>query len=72
MAVVILFPVHVYYVLFLYPSLLQRSAFSGLYEQIVLVYCIFTRVGSSIKLKMGHANIWFSHPRKYGQGSRSW
>lgn len=48
------------------------SAFTGLYERIVLVYCIFTRVGSSIKLKMGHANIWFSHPRKYGQGSRSW
>lgn len=21
---------------------------------------------------MGHANIWFSHPRKYGKGSRSW
>lgn len=21
---------------------------------------------------MGHQNIWFSHPRKYGPGSRSW
>lgn len=21
---------------------------------------------------MGHANIWYSHPRRYGQGSRSW
>lgn len=21
---------------------------------------------------MGFANVWFSHPRKYGQGSRSW
>ncbi|XP_047537032.1 40S ribosomal protein S29 isoform X1 [Vanessa atalanta] len=20
---------------------------------------------------MGHANIWYSHPRRYGQGSRS-
>ncbi|XP_046659085.1 LOW QUALITY PROTEIN: 40S ribosomal protein S29-like [Homalodisca vitripennis] len=20
---------------------------------------------------MGHSNIWYSHPRKYGQGSRS-
>ncbi|XP_039285209.1 40S ribosomal protein S29-like [Nilaparvata lugens] len=20
---------------------------------------------------MGHQNIWYSHPRKYGQGSRS-
>ncbi|KAI2805438.1 Trafficking protein particle complex subunit 11 [Blomia tropicalis] len=21
---------------------------------------------------MGHQNIWFSHPRKYGPGSRHW
>lgn len=21
---------------------------------------------------MGFQNIWYSHPRKYGQGSRSW
>ena len=21
---------------------------------------------------MGHANIWYSHPRKYGRGSREW
>ncbi len=22
--------------------------------------------------KMGHNNVWYSHPRKYGPGSRSW
>ena len=22
--------------------------------------------------KMGHSNVWFSHPRTYGPGSRSW
>jgi len=23
-------------------------------------------------VEMGFQNIWYSHPRKYGQGSRSW
>lgn len=37
MAVVSLFPVHVYYILFLHHSLRQASALTGLYEQIVLL-----------------------------------
>ena len=26
----------------------------------------------NVEAKMGFANIWYSHPRKYGQGSRAW
>lgn len=33
---------------------------------------ILPRVRRSRRISMGFQNIWYSHPRKYGQGSRSW
>ena len=45
---------------------------SGLGAHAYLIFNHVVTVGNCGVSEMGHQNVWYSHPRKYGPGSRQW
>ena len=58
----------------LYTGAIQRHSGHFLPARLLreFVFFFLVTVVKSLTNKMGFSNLWYSHPRKYGPGSRSW